>query len=178
MPPLSRILMKTPLRLLPAVLASLVALVGLTVHAQSSPRSSTQAGELTVVIVESASTRSLLNDSYDRLSRVFTSVLEQRKWPLKIKDERFGANMPKHDLELRVYYQGITRDTPQELTFRASMMFFHHGEKQDLGVIRYTFTPRPGEMMDESLDKVVEGAARIAADRIEPTLFPQGRPSR
>ena len=170
--------MKTPLRLLPAVLALLVSLVGLTVHAQSSPPPSTQAGELTVVIVESASTRSLLNDSYNRLSRVFTSVLEERKWPLKIKDERFGANMPKHDLELRVYYQGITRDTPQELTFRASMMFFHHGEKQDLGVIRYTFTPRPGEMMDESLDKVVEGAARIAADRIEPTLFPQGRPSR
>ncbi|MEO6005846.1 MAG: hypothetical protein ABIZ04_25725 [Opitutus sp.] len=156
----------------------LLALVGLAAQAQTTPSPSPQAGELTVVIVESAATRSLLNDSYDRLSRVFLAVLEERKWPLKIKDERFGANQPQHDLELRVYYQGITRDTPQELTFRASMMFFHHGEKQDLGVIRYTFSPRPGEMMDESLDKVVAGAARIAADRIEPTLFPQGTPHR
>ncbi|MEO7598474.1 MAG: hypothetical protein ABIV50_06050 [Opitutus sp.] len=128
--------------------------------------------ELTIVVVESLGGRSMGDSPYDRIARVFTDVFEERKWPLKIKDERFAANTPNHEIELRVFFHGVTRETPSELTFRGWMVLDVQGEKHDFGMVRYRYVPRVGEQMDEVLDKVVAGAARIAVDKIEPILFP------
>jgi len=140
-------------------------------RAQSAPTKPVP-NELTLVIVESAQNGSIKSPEYDRIARVFTDVFEERKWPVKIKDERLAANAPEHELELRVYDQGIKHDTPEDITFRAWMILFDRGNKRDMGVMRFSFSPRAGESMDETLDKVVAGAARMAADRIEPVLFP------
>ena len=139
---------------------------------RSETTSAGSQGELTIVVVESLRERSLGDSPYDRISRVFTDVFETRKWPVKIKDERFAANTPNHDLELRVFFHGIARDTPSELTFRAWILLYDHGKKHDFGMIRYRYSPRLGENMDDVLDKAVAGAARIAVEKIEPILFP------
>lgn len=132
-------------------------------------------GELVLVVVESVKGSSLGPRSYDRIARVFTDVFEARKWPVKIRDERFAANTPEHDTELRIFFNGISRQVPSELTFRAWMILYDHGTQHDFGVVRFDYSPRAGEQMEDALDRVVRGAALVAADKVQPILFPNVR---
>ena len=146
-------------------------------HAEAAPGPAQR--ELTIVVVESLGGRSFGEQWYDRIARVFTDVFEERKWPLKIKDERFAANTPDHELELRVFFHGLTRETPSELTFRGWIVLYADGKKHDFGMVKYRYLPRMGENMDDVLDKAVAGAARIAVEKMEPILFPgQSTPKR
>ena len=142
-------------------------------RAQSSAPVADARRELTIVVVdELGGNKSGGYDTFNRVARVFTDVFEAKKWPLKINVERFGANAPKYDIELRLYVQSIRRDTPVDLVFRAWMTLDDHGKKRDFGVVRYRYSPRPTEEMSDQLDQVVRGAAVIAATKIEPVLFP------
>jgi hypothetical protein len=164
--------MKTCLVLYP-VFFSLVLAAGITGRAEPAPVAADAVRELTIVVVDSLGGNASERNTYDRIAQGFTEVLEAKKWPLKINVERFGANAPAHPLEMRVYFQGIHRETPDELTFRAWVTLSDHGAKSDFGVIRFSYSPRPMELTDDRLDNVVRGAARIVADKIEPILFPK-----
>ncbi len=157
------------LLLFPVVLAT-----GAIGRAQTSPTPIAAAPprELTIVVVDEL--RGSLSDfnTFNRIARVFTEVFEKRKWPVKINVERFGANAPAHDLEMRIYVQSIRRETPVDLVFSAWMALDDHGKKQDFGIIRYRYNPRPVENMSDRLDHAVRGAAMIAATKIESALFP------
>ena len=92
---------------------------------------------------------------------------------MKIKVERFAANNAAADIELRVFYQGIYEETPGDLTFHAWMILYDHGVKRDFGVIRFRYYPRPMQQEEDVLERVVRGAAEIAASKIESALFPK-----
>jgi hypothetical protein len=138
-----------------------------TPPALGSPR------ELTIVVVESLERGPGRITDYDRISSVFTEVFEKRKWPVTIKVERFAANTPAHDAELRVFYQGIYEEAPGELTFHAWMTLFDRGAKSDFGIVRFRYNPRPWQQEDDVLERVVRGAAEIAATKVESVLFPK-----
>ena len=129
--------------------------------------------ELTVAVVESLVRGPGRTTDFDRINTVFTDVLGRQKWPVKIKVERFAANTPPTDIELRVFYQGIYEETPGDLTFRAWMILDDHGVKHDFGVVRFRYYPRPMQPEDDVLERVVRGAAEIAASKIGSALFPK-----
>ena len=129
--------------------------------------------DLTIVVVDSLGRGPGRITDYDWINSVFTQTLQARKWPVKITVERFAANTPAHDTELRIFYQGIREDTPGDRTFRAWMVLYVHGEKHDFGIVRFTTYPRPLEQEDAVMEHVVRGAALAAADLIEPILFPK-----
>ncbi len=127
---------------------------------------------LTITVVEPVERRISNDEFYHRVARVFTDVFEKRNWPLSIKVERFGANQPDLELELRVFLQPIREESPGDLTFRAWMTLYDHGTKHDFGVITHRHYPRPGRNMSDVLDTVVQGAATEVAKKIEQVLFP------
>lgn len=129
--------------------------------------------ELTVSVVESLARGPGRITDFDRLRMVFTDVFEHRKWPVKIKVERFAANTPTSDIELRVFYQGIYEEAPGDLTFHAWMTLYDRGVKHDFGIVRYRYNPRPLQQEDDVLERVVRGAADVAASKIEAALFPK-----
>ena len=110
---------------------------------------------------------------FDRLDRAFQEMAKRRGWPVKIVAERFAANGPAHDLELRVYLQPVRQDLPQLYAFRGWMTLTERGTKHDFGLVVYRQEPRPFERMDDFLEKIMLGAANVAATKIEPILFPQ-----
>jgi hypothetical protein len=128
--------------------------------------------ELALVVVDTLAHRESAYTDFDRLDLAFQDVAKRRHWPVKIAAERFAANTPAHELELRVFLQPIRQEIPDEFTFRGWMTLTEHGTKHDFGVVVYRYRPRPGEMMDDSLDKIFRGAAETAAKKIEPILFP------
>lgn len=138
-----------------------------------APASPVASRELAIVVVESLGSGISDRNDFDRLDLAFTKVFAQRKWPAKIVVERFAANGPAHDTELRVFLKGIYEEMPGDLTFHAWMTLQDHGKKRDFGIVRFRYYRRPGERMDEILDKVFEGAAVVTADKIEPLLFPK-----
>lgn len=109
---------------------------------------------------------------FDRLDLAFQDVAQRRHWPVTIVAERFAANTPAHDLELRIFLQPGRQDSPEEYRFRGWMSLSLHGNKHDLGMIIHSEFLRAGESVDDFLDKVFRGAATIVARRIEPILFP------
>ena len=129
--------------------------------------------EFTIVVVESLGHGLDNRNDFDRLDVAFTKVFNERKWPVKIVVERFAANTPAHDTELRVFLKGIYEEMPGDLTFHAWMTLQDHGKKWDFGIVRYRYNLRPGQQMDDVLEKVFEGAGMVAADKIEPLLFPK-----
>ncbi len=159
-----------------ALFLSLVLASGAAARAETPPATPAPVPELTVVVVDSL--RGPLNeiDNFDRIARVFTNVFEERKWPVKVNFERFGAGGPDHPLELQVYFKGMRSDTPADLTFRAWVILNDHGKKSDFGIIKYSYDIRFGEQMDDRLDRTVRGAAVIAADKIEAVLFLKAAP--
>lgn len=158
---------------LAALLGALILASAITGRAETPPPAAEAPRELTVVIVESLSGRSLATDSYERIARVFTSVFEKRKWPVTIKTERFAADTVVHPTELRIFFQGITEDVPGELRFRAWVTLSDHDTKTDFGVVTYRSNPRPSQPVEDRLDQSVRGAAGVVADKIEPILFPK-----
>jgi hypothetical protein len=142
---------------------------GLSARAETAPTAEAPT-ELTVVIIEPLTGDSFDERSYDRLARVFTESFEAKKWPFKIETERLSANERAHALELRVFFKGITYDTPDALTFRGWMIFQNHGTKHDFGIVRFNYSPRVGQSMHDNLDAVVRGAADTAAKKIDAIL--------
>jgi len=150
-----------------------IVLAGFTGRAQPPPTTTDTRRVLTIVVVdELGGSNSRYYNTFNRIDRVFTEVFEARKWPVKITVERFGANAPTHEIEMRIYVQSIRRETPVDLVFSAWMTLDDRGKKQDFGVIRYRYSPHPTENMGDQLDQIVRGAANIAATKIEPVLFP------
>jgi hypothetical protein len=150
-----------------------IVLAGFTGRAQPPPTTTDTRRVLTIVVVdELGGSNSRYYNTFNRIARVFTEVFEARKWPVKINVERFGANAPTHEIEMRIYVQSIRRETPVDLVFSAWMTLDDRGKKQDFGVIRYRYSPHPTENMGDQLDQIVRGAANIAATKIEPVLFP------
>lgn len=129
--------------------------------------------ELPVVVVESLHHGFASQDEFNRIDLAFTRVAAQRKWPVKVKVERFAANLPDRDPELRVFMRGVREEVPGELTFYAWMILTDHGTKTDFGVVQYRYHPRLGENREDVLEHVFRGAAGVAADKIEPLLFPK-----
>src|ERR1017187_7115530 len=146
------------LLLFPFVLA-----IGGTGRAQTAPTTADARRVFTIVVVdELGGSNSSFYNTFNRIDRVFTEVFEARKWPVKITAERFGANAPTHDIEMRIYIQSIRWETPVDLVFSAWMTLDDHGKKKDFGVVRYRSNPRPTENVEDQLDKIVRGAANIA----------------
>jgi len=135
------------------------------------------AQELVLVVItpvsQSESPFSGAYTDFDRLELAFQEVAKRRHWPVKIVAERFAANTPAHELELRVYLQPGREDLPQQYTFRGWMTLNEHGTKHDFGLVVHRRDMRPFEPMDDFLEKVFLGAAIDAAKKIEPILFPQ-----
>jgi hypothetical protein len=157
-----------------ALCIAFVLAAGATGRAQiAAPLAAATRRELTIVVVDALGGNARERDTYDRIARVFTDVFEAKKWPLKISVERFGANAPAHETELRIYVQGIRQETPVDLTFSAWITLTDHGTKTDFGVIRYRYDIRPMEQMDDRLDRVVRGAALMTVAKVEPILFPK-----
>jgi len=139
----------------------------------AAPTAASAPRELTIVVVDAIGGNARERDTYDRIARVFTDVFDAKKWPLKVNVERFGANSPDHEIELRIYLKGIRKETPVDLTFSAWITLTDHGTKTDFGIIRYRCDIRPMEQMDDRLDRVVRGAALMTVAKIEPILFPK-----
>ena len=172
-----RILSPSLLLALGALTAPLVAADRLSSDSTATAPDAAQR-TLMITVVEPSSRRMANAELYNRLARIFPAVFESRGWPVKIEVERFGANNPAYDLELRVFLQEIREENPNDLTFRSWMNLNDAGTKHDLGVILYRHYPRPGQQMDEVLDNVLRGAALEAAKKIEPVLFPNLRNDR
>lgn len=161
-----------------ALLCSACLATGVTGRADPAPAPAAAPPELTIVIVDSlAGPRHSFAD-WHRLARVFTDVFEARKWPVKITSELFGAGAPEHPVELRIFFQGIRHDTPDDLTFRAWLTLSDHGAKYDFGIISFRYYPRAAELMDDRLDHAIHGAALLAADKIEAKIFPKAAPAK
>ena len=143
--------------------------------AQAPASAAAEPRELTVAVVESLVRGPGRITDFDRIKTVFTDVFERRKWPVTIKVERFAANTPPSDIELRVFYQGIYEETPGDQTFHAWMTLYDHGVKHDFGMVRYRYNPRPLQQEEDVLERVVRGAAEIAASSIEAALFPKAQ---
>ncbi len=131
------------------------------------------APEITIVVVDSLQGNSSELNNFDRIARVFTEVLRDRKWPYTIKAEQFAANSRPHAIELRIFFQGMREETAGDMTFRAWMVLYDHGTEHDFGVIRFRYDTRPMEQTSDRLDRSVRGAARIAASKMEGVLFPK-----
>ena len=131
------------------------------------------ARELFIVVVDNLQTpRGAITD-FDRIDMAFQKVAMQRKWPVKIKAERFASNTAPHPLELKVHNQPLRQETSGDLTFRGWMTLAVDETKHDFGVVKYQYYRRAGEATDDVLDKVFLGAANVAADKIQPILFPE-----
>jgi hypothetical protein len=154
----------------------LLALLGLFASAASAapaPTGSPAARELAVVVVDSLEDTHGAITAFDRIDIAFHDVAEKRKWPVKIVAERFAANTPTHDTELRVYYKGIHADNPLELVFRAWITYSDSNTQKDFGVVTFRYHPHATETQEDVFEHVFRGAANAMADKIEPLLFPK-----
>jgi hypothetical protein len=153
-----------------ALLLSLLLAGGARGGAQAPPPA---LPELKVVVVESLVRGPGRITDYERIETEFTGVFEKRKWPVTVRVERFASNTADEGLQLRIFYQGIYEEAPGDLTFHAWMTLFDHGKKKDFGIVKFRYNPRPLQDEDDVLNRVVRGAAVIAADKIEAALFPR-----
>jgi len=129
--------------------------------------------ELSIVVVDSLSRGSGGYNAFNRIDRVFTNIFEKQKWPLKIAVERFASNTPAHEIELRIFYQGIFEEKFSDMTFHAWMTLTEHGKKHDFGVVKFSYYPHPGQRMEDIIDIVVRGAAELAVEKVGDVLFPK-----
>jgi hypothetical protein len=129
---------------------------------------------LAIDVVESLGRGTNRLTDFDRISTVFTDVFSRRKWPVTLKMERFAANDPSYDYELRVFFEGIYEETPGDLTFHAWMTLFDHGTKHDFGMVRFRYYPRPGQDAEDALERAVRGGAEEVAPKIGAILITHG----
>lgn len=137
-------------------------------EAQSDPKP-----KLAVVVVESLRSHGGAITEVERIDMALAKVAKQRKWPVEIEVERFAANTPEHETELRIFPQPIRQELPDEFVFRGWVVLKVAGKEHDFGIIRFEYRPRPGEWMDDTLNKIFVGAMEKTADKIEPLLFPK-----
>jgi len=163
--------MKTRISFATGLLSILVA-TGVAGGAQTAVPAANAPRELAIVVVAALRGGQGDYNAFNRIDRVFTEVFEAQKWPMKIAVERFGANSPAHEIELRVYARGISRETPVDLVFSAWVTLSDRGKKEDFGVIRFRYYPRPTESIDDQLDHAVRGAALAVVEKVRPFLFP------
>lgn len=162
--------MKT--RLPALLLVALLPAVGVT-YAKPSAKAPDDRPILSIVVVDSLLYQQGAITDFDRLDIAFESTAKERKWPVQIKAERFAANTPAHETELRIFNQPLREETLGDVTFRGWMTLTVRGRKHDFGIITFRYYVRPGENLDDMLEKVFRGAADAAAEKIEPILFPK-----
>ncbi len=126
---------------------------------------------LAVVVVDSLRRPQQAFYDYNRIAEEFEQAFEARHWPVKVTFERFAANTESHDLELRLFYRGIT-DEFGERVYRAWTILFDHGTKRDFGVVEYRYVPRALEPMDDVIHRIFRGAGDKTALLIEPYVAP------
>jgi len=157
---------------LPLVSAALL-LFSASTYAADARKAPDDRPKLTIVVVENVRRSGRTNDDFARLDLAFRYVAEQRKWPVAIETERFATNLPAIETELRVVLQPVREETSGDLTFRGWMTLTIQGVKHDFGIVSFRYYMRPGEDMDDVMEKIFRGAANAAADKIEPLLFPK-----
>lgn len=138
-----------------------------------SPAAPAPVRELALVVIEPIGSHGGAITAFDRLDIAFTDVVKQRKWPVKLVAERFAANTPDHETELRVFYKELREDVPGERTIRAWMTLTDRGQKHDFGMVVFRYSPRLGEPFDQMIEKMFLGLANAGADKISPLLFPK-----
>jgi hypothetical protein len=129
--------------------------------------------ELKIVVVEELLRESGSISDYNLIAATFTDVFQKRKWPFRISVERFASNTPDNETQLRIFYQGIYKETPDAITFHAWMTFYDSGSKKDFGIVRYRYSPHALQLREDVFEHVLRGAANEAADKIESVLFPK-----
>ncbi len=161
--------MKTPF----ARLLLAAALLLTAAHAAETAKSADNRPKLVVVVVDNIQHHHSAITDFDWLDMAFRHVAQQRKWPVAIAAERFAANTPDNETELRIFNQPLREETPGELTFRGWMTLTVKGVEHDFGIVTFRYYPRLGEHANDTFEKVFRGAANAAADKIEPILFPK-----
>ena len=150
-----------------ALLAAALAALGAAARADPAPAAPKDPETLKIIVVESLVRGESRIADFDRINQVFSEVFSGRNWPLKVTVERFASNTPEGGTQLRVFYQGIYPEAPDDLTFHAWMILYLDGVKHDFGIVKYRYNPRASQSEDSILEHVVRGAAVIAADKIE-----------
>lgn len=154
------------------MLLSLLLAAGSTGRAQPSTAPAAAQPDLGVVVSETLDRGAEGFATFAAIQKVFTRVLSERKWPVSVSVERFAANNPEHDYELRVFFKGIYYETPGVLTLRAWMTLVDHGKEHDFGIIKFQINQGPIEHRDDAFEVLLRGEAEIAASKIEAILFP------
>jgi hypothetical protein len=129
--------------------------------------------EIAVVVSEALDQRAEGVTTFAAIQSAFTRVFGRQGWPATVSVERFAANNPDHDFELRVFFRGIYYETPGTLTVRAWMTLFVKGKEHDFGIIKYQIVQGPIEHRDDAFEALLRGEAEIAASKIGPILFPK-----
>ncbi|MDI1247286.1 MAG: hypothetical protein PSV13_00240 [Lacunisphaera sp.] len=158
---------------LPVLLIATLCLAAVPVFAKKAPQAPDNRPIFSIVVVDSLLYQQGAITDYDRLDMAFTALAKERQWPMRIQAERFAANTPAHETELRIFNQPLREETLGDITFRGWMTLTAAGRKHDFGIITFRHYVRPGENLDEILEKVFRGAAEAAAVKIEPILFPK-----
>jgi hypothetical protein len=139
-------------------------------HAQAPSPEPGAPRAITIVVVDELVRSPQLVNGYELIASVFTDVFERRKPPYKVTVERFASNTSDTGTQLRIFFQGIYKDTPDAVTFHAWMTFNHDGEKKDFGIIRFRYSPHPIQQRQDVLEHVIRGAAIEAAEKIDLAL--------
>ena len=148
-------------------------LIAVVAPASEAEKAPDKKPALPLVVVDSLQNHRGAVDDFDRLDLAFQYVAEHRKWPVTIAAERFAAGTPDYPTEVRVFNQPVRREFIGELVFRGWVTLTVQGKKYDLGILSFRYNMRPGENMDDVLEKTFRGAAETIADKIEPMLFPK-----
>jgi hypothetical protein len=164
---------------LPMLLIAAFVFMAVHGYTEESPRVAQELPTLALVVVENLQRNpsSAITD-FHRLDLAFEYVAKQRKWPVTVAAERFAANTPKHETELRVFLQPLDEETSGDLTFRSWVTLTVKEQKHDFGVVTYRYYPRLGENTEDTLEKAFRGAAQAIAVKVEPVLFPQAAAKR
>jgi hypothetical protein len=128
---------------------------------------------LALIVVESLSNRQG-NEFYEYnvIAEEFSKVFAAQNWPVKLTVDRFAANNESHEFELQMFYRGIFNEFGERV-FRAWMVMYDHGVKHDLGMLEYRYTPRPGELVDDTVRAVFRGAAKATVPLVQPFVGPK-----
>lgn len=128
---------------------------------------------LAIVVVENLTHSGGAISEYDRLDMAFIKLSKERKWPVAPETERFAANTPDYETELRIFIQPLREETPGELVFRGWVTLKVQGKEHDFGIVKFSYRPRLGEWPERTLESVYLGAAKAIANKVEPLLFPE-----
>jgi hypothetical protein len=163
--------MNTPLARF-ALLIPLLSAAGNTARAVAPAAAASAPTQIAVVVSEALERRAEGVTTFAAIQKAFTKAFSRQGWPATVSVERFAANNPDYDVELRVFFRGVYYETPGELTVRAWMTLFEHGREHDFGIIKYQLVQGPIEHRDDAFEVLMRGEAELAAARIGPILFP------